>query len=774
MPLPPLSRLVTSSSPVSLSNAAGGEASLPLLSRSHASSPSSRRNSASAPSSLPFTTTSSSPLSSPVDPPSSGLAASAPRRAARLSSARRWALLAAAVLVGVVLLVGTRSEAGEARLARVREGWSAAWDWGGEGLAGGWRAPWAAKEQGEGAGGAPGEGIEGEKAFLAVAEGTETGSPTQKEEAPSGSIAGAPSSAAFSSSIPSPPSPPASPSPTSPSPSSAASLENSKRLNVHPYPRPPPCDPGVAKEMRYLSFENHSGFHNQRKSLTNALVLASLLNRTLLLPPARLGSPIPWGPNADLALKTVHSERCKAGLEAGDPLASSTNSPRIGSTECDDPQKWTYVGWEFLVDERLFEGRSLVDRWNSSEEWFFASPAEGGLGLTPEDVKAFDDPDRRSYQIYDLPSTPSNPPDLFSSRIDLPSLASDPARLLRFGSLFSGARIQFAPGEEGDWGRRLLAEANEGVILRSEGLDRISDRVRDLMGSYVAAHARVGDGVFKSQARPNMLRVFRRLAHDVLGLRQKLVDELLAEYRAPSEGRERRRRRGFRRSREVGRASAVEEGQEEEEDLDLDFSPASHPRFRLARRSLLASSPPHHHHHLPHQKRGPSAPLSPLLHCRRPLHTRATPDLLPLNTPLYIATDARAPATDPALEPFFRWFPCVFVLDDFLSSGSGGEEGEGEGEEGVGTEVPELRELVEARDGERGRWTSEWDGQGLAKYLYPFLEAEISARAVEVVGTPQSTFSGYTAGILHESYVAQGMVAPWEDEEVVVEAAGRL
>jgi len=34
-------------------------------------------------------------------------------------------------------------------------------------------------------------------------------------------------------------------------------------LNVNPYPRPAPRDPEIVNQMRFLSFENHSGFHNR-------------------------------------------------------------------------------------------------------------------------------------------------------------------------------------------------------------------------------------------------------------------------------------------------------------------------------------------------------------------------------------------------------------------------------------------------------------------------------------------------------------------------------
>ncbi|GAA5838466.1 hypothetical protein JCM11251_003400 [Rhodosporidiobolus azoricus] len=536
------------------------------------------------------------------------------------------------------------------------------------------------------------------------------------------------------------------------------------KLNVHPVPRPPPLDPAVASETKYLSFENHSGFHNQRKSLVNALALSHLLNRTLLLPPARLGSPIPWGPEVNTRL--THSERCKAGLEPDKPIAKTTNSPKIGTTECDDPARWTYVGWEYLVTPKLLEGRQLVDRWNSSWEWFHDPVSEGGLGLAPEDVRSFDDPERRSYQVYDSRSTPTDKSGLFASRLDLEDLLADEHRLLRFGSLFSGGRLKLSKEEN----QRVLIEANEAMVLQSQGLDSISDKVRDLLGSYVAAHARVGDGVFKNQARPNMLKVFRRLTINVLGMRKKKVDALLADFAMPQSHKSKGKGKGGKRERLRARAFGTppaslldSEGDEDALTVDLveddDEDPLDDfpdyvlsPTNALSRRSGSPSYPSFSLH-----RRGPTSALSPTLHCRSPLHDLTlNPYYAPLNTPLYIATDSRSPPTDPALAPFFKWFPCIFLLNDFVDGGQGV----------VDEPLPELVDLVEGKDGKEGRWTSEWDGQAMARYLYPFLEAEIAARGVEVVGTPMSTFSGYTSGILHESYVAHGLVAGWSDEGV--------
>ncbi|KAF9650006.1 hypothetical protein BDM02DRAFT_1688632 [Thelephora ganbajun] len=48
-------------------------------------------------------------------------------------------------------------------------------------------------------------------------------------------------------------------------------------------------NPQVQPGEKFLSYLPHSGFHNQRIALENALVLARSLNQTLLVPPVRFG-----------------------------------------------------------------------------------------------------------------------------------------------------------------------------------------------------------------------------------------------------------------------------------------------------------------------------------------------------------------------------------------------------------------------------------------------------------------------------------------------------
>lgn len=50
----------------------------------------------------------------------------------------------------------------------------------------------------------------------------------------------------------------------------------------------------IKDNIKYLTYLPHSGFHNQRIEMENALLLSYILNRTLLLPKANLGNSIPW------------------------------------------------------------------------------------------------------------------------------------------------------------------------------------------------------------------------------------------------------------------------------------------------------------------------------------------------------------------------------------------------------------------------------------------------------------------------------------------------
>lgn len=386
-------------------------------------------------------------------------------------------------------------------------------------------------------------------------------------------------------------------------------------------------------------------------------------------------------------------ERCKAG-----PSFALPTDAECAASAHSDPERWTYVGWSYLVSEKLLDGRQVVDRWNGSMEWFFEDVTLGGLGLKKEDVVSFEDPDRRSYQFYDSRTMPTRL-DGFTRRLDMQDLLEGEmaeARLLHFGSMFGGGRLKLSKEESLVEQRKV----EERMVFEIEKIDGISDEIRDALGSYVGVHLRVGDGIFKvsrcrarlmprdwfadtavpshqTKARENMQGVFRKLCKDVFHLKQTQITALLEDSASRPAPRALPPRHGRRASHSL-QGSAWSLTDDILDPAELDFS---HSASSLHRRADQQT------------KRDTPRPLSSTLRCRSTLHT--TPHLLPLNVPIYIATDSRHPLTDRNLAPFFHHFPCTFLMTDFA-----------EKNEVNSRPIADLVEMVE------GKWTSDWDGQG--------------------------------------------------------------
>lgn len=198
-----------------------------------------------------------------------------------------------------------------------------------------------------------------------------------------------------------------------------------------------------------------------------------MLNRTLLLPPARLGRAEAWGP--DLQQRVARDEECK--------LLQETSLP------CAIKDKWTYVSWRALVPENVWEGVKIVDRWNSSDEWFFA---QDGLDVTPGGVRKFADNDRKSVKIFDDRQTKGTL-GKFARRMDVEDLMEDLSEVLHFGSLFSGARLALRKEEN----KRRRGRIEQRMVFRLDVVDKTSEKARKALGdNYIGVHLRVGDGTF--------------------------------------------------------------------------------------------------------------------------------------------------------------------------------------------------------------------------------------------------------------------------------------
>lgn len=267
-------------------------------------------------------------------------------------------------------------------------------------------------------------------------------------------------------------------------------LEN---VRPRPHPVPAPVDPSE----RFLAYSPHSGFHNQRKEVENAFTLAKLLNRTLILPPARLGRPVPWAWTD--RLQRLWNDEIKSGNRdclaykgiGPDGILTSTPPDR-----CTGYADWTSVQWDYLFNiAPITKSVPVVDRWDYRQEWLWEA-----FDLKQGELVVLQDPDRYSYQILEKsgPSGPgkaSNPK--YKLGITLDTLrAYDHVKVLEMGSVYGSGRLDLKSSAA----KSIRVAVRKAQICRHPVIGEVSDAIAERLGGrgqYVGMHLRVGDGVFR-------------------------------------------------------------------------------------------------------------------------------------------------------------------------------------------------------------------------------------------------------------------------------------
>ncbi|KAG2130243.1 hypothetical protein DEU56DRAFT_902726 [Suillus clintonianus] len=371
-------------------------------------------------------------------------------------------------------------------------------------------------------------------------------------------------------------------------------------------------------QTKYLSYLPHSGLHNQRIALENALILAKLLNRTLLVPFLRLGKPIRYV--SFHKLQRFLTLGSKTGLEHCPLVPISTPTP----LECLGYEEWSFIPWDQIVDLHLLGDKLGVNmiQWDGSPaaEWMKMSKLNTNTNTTilDRDTLTLQDVGPYDFRFLDTLDDVSPIRDKYLRSIYIPALAQAPERLLQIGTLFGSSRLKL----RGAASKTVRRDVRRGMAFTNSDLSRVADTIHEALGGvYIGAHLRVGDGQFEELGALNARLVWWKLVHLVCGL--DLEETLALEQQI--------------------NPFAIDE--------DLD--------------------PPLLHPDMP-SLRVPHPPLPPLPHmfkhrerCRAPLHTSA--ELQKLNAPLFIATDSPNPAADPLFSIYMKTFPCIFFLSDFAS-----------------------------------------------------------------------------------------------------------
>ncbi|THV06711.1 hypothetical protein K435DRAFT_789191 [Dendrothele bispora CBS 962.96] len=280
-----------------------------------------------------------------------------------------------------------------------------------------------------------------------------------------------------------------------------ANVSQALEADNYDYDLCPPVNPND----KYLAYLPHSGFHNQRIALENALTLSRLLNRTLIVLPARLGRKALRYADYD-SLKSYVSLSGKEGLKHCSRIPSHVTIP----PECSDYWEYTLLSWEWLVDLRDIKSQQpIIFRWNLSDAWI-----DDCLGVSRSDTFTLKDSSRYHYRFLDTVTDASPDSHKFQEDIYLPTLVDIPQRLLQMGTLFGSSRLRLL----NDGNLALRRKVRTSMTIVNPVLLHVSDLVHDKLGGYyLGAHIRLGDGQFSVHGNENVREIWWRLVHETLG-----------------------------------------------------------------------------------------------------------------------------------------------------------------------------------------------------------------------------------------------------------------
>ncbi|KAI8379554.1 uncharacterized protein BYT42DRAFT_495398 [Radiomyces spectabilis] len=270
-----------------------------------------------------------------------------------------------------------------------------------------------------------------------------------------------------------------------------------------------PHGDGRDPQEKYMSYIPHSGFHNQRIALTNALMLAYRLNRTLLVPPVVLGNPIHWRKYDSLesfhrkSTKT-HLGHCQGFLDQFGHL--NTNSGDEVPLECRSSFRYTSLRWD-----RLFNMTSVKERVRIRYRDTYARTwLQDKYGLSKDDTYAVKDELLYDYRIADKEDVPIGK---YQRDILLSDLQQRPERLISFGSLFGHGRVMTSTKESKELQVFIMKQFVFSPSVLPELFTEANRIIAQLGGpqTYISVHARVGDSIFERYSDRVMAKLWSDL-----------------------------------------------------------------------------------------------------------------------------------------------------------------------------------------------------------------------------------------------------------------------
>lgn len=375
----------------------------------------------------------------------------------------------------------------------------------------------------------------------------------------------------------------------------------------------PGSSPAHPSRRRFLTYLPHSGFNNQRIALENAILLAYILNCTLVAPPVRLGKPLPYRPFDILENQLIRAAEPK-------PLDCSQTTVGISALpECTEYNSYVEMPWSNLVDFAAIQDELGLDILFIHGSHTPAQFLRQILDISNKDITFLKDKELYQFRIQD--SDLNLDESRYRTALSADHLREllDSSRAIHFGTLFGTGRLKV----RGSGRTAARVKVRAGMVISNPAVLDAASAVRaKFAGSqsrpgagtgYLAVHVRVGDRKFKGSARMNGRLIWWELVR-MLGIPKDVGIELEHNF--------------LRLRKKNAKRPAAPKFKD---DIEPWFNQTSSIAWSSCHSSKLHT--------------GPYASY--------------------LNAPLFIASDASNPRTHSALAIFFATFPCAYVLSDF-------------------------------------------------------------------------------------------------------------
>ncbi|KAF9145855.1 hypothetical protein BGX30_006338 [Mortierella sp. GBA39] len=391
-------------------------------------------------------------------------------------------------------------------------------------------------------------------------------------------------------------------------------------------------------------------------------------------------------------------------------------------------------------DEADKEGDDDSIGQESADEGDDSEKPKPPLFRSEADVLLFDDTSLYDYRFSESPNATESlkTRSKFVQEFTIDWLAQRPERLIHLGSIFGTGRVAIESLEAKAW----LQMIRDHHIIRTEILqttsqriaDKISERVEEdigrggggvdeignpMEGGFVGIHIRMSDGHFSLTARDTIENIRQELMWQI-----GMSDPTIVASAADTMGQ----------AADGGTSGSTPPRAKKQGRLSIEQcrARASNHRRALQEQLLQQQQNRERERELGHPPMK-SPPSSNQEQQQQPLMQIPTTDSDQTSqpkrrsngryTPIYLATDAHQPRSNPIFDRLFSTFDCIFTLDDFSE---------------------DLEQLTQYRNPE--------DGALMTKFLIPMVDAMVVAKAAAFFGTPASTFSNYIQRQLRPAY----------------------